>query len=393
MQVSSVGRVARRRLPAPVVGAVATARRQLRWLRPVGPAPGFPPVPTAPVRLLVGPTNSAGQGWAWARSAERAGAGATCFAVRRNSFGFADDYGAPIPVYAHPRWQRAQERYVLGGYTHMLVESMRPLFGGRHGRDARGDLDVIVRAGLAAGLAFHGSDVRLPSAHAAAERWSPFHVRDELTERLEAQARLAADVVADFDGPVFVSTPDLLTYLPGATWLPVVVDVDRWATAAPVLQRERPLVVHAPSNPRFKGTEAVEAAMALLVADGLIEYRRLEGVPNDRMPAALADADVVVDQLVMGLYGVGACEAMAAGRVVVSYVGDDVRARVRSATGLELPVAEAGPQTLADVVAGIVAGRDGARELAAGGPRFVRSVHDGSRSAAALAGWLFPPPD
>ncbi|WP_051426097.1 hypothetical protein [Jiangella gansuensis] len=390
MQVSSVGQVARHRLPAPVVGALAAAKRRLRWLRPVGPAPAFPPVPRTPVRLLVGPTNSAGQGWAWARSAEQAGAGATCFAVRRNSYGFADDYGAPLPVYAHPRWQRAQQRYVLNGYTHVLVESLRPVFGGRNGRDARGDLRVLERAGVSAGLAFHGSDVRLPSAHAARERWSPFHVQDDLTRRLETQARQAAAVVAGFDGPVYVSTPDLLTYLPGATWLPVVVDVERWATSEPVLERSRPLVMHAPSNPRLKGTEAIETALHRLAGTGLIEYRRLEGVPNDRMPAALAEADIVVDQLVMGLYGVGACEAMAAGRVVVSYVGDDVRARVRATTGLDLPVAEAGPDTLADVVAGIVTDRDAARELAAAGPGFVREVHDGSRAAAALAGWLFP---
>lgn len=172
--------------------------------------------------------------------------------------------------------------------------------------------------------------------------------------------------------------------------MPVVVDVERWATSEPVLERSRPLVMHAPSNPRLKGTEAIETALHRLAGTGLIEYRRLEGVPNDRMPAALAEADIVVDQLVMGLYGVGACEAMAAGRVVVSYVGDDVRARVRATTGLDLPVAEAGPDTLADVVAGIVTDRDAARELAAAGPGFVREVHDGSRAAAALAGWLFP---
>ncbi len=39
-------------------------------------------------------------------------------------------------------------------------------------------------------------------------------------------------LIADSGLPIFVSTPDLLPYVPEATWLPVVVDVDRWSGAA-----------------------------------------------------------------------------------------------------------------------------------------------------------------
>lgn len=390
---------AKRWLPGAVVDALARARRRVAWLRrPLPPQEPFPQVRSAAARLLVGPTNSAGQGWAWARaaerSAERAAGGddvaAACFAIRRNSYGFADDYGVPVPVYAHPQWQRAHERYVLGTFTHAVIESMRPLFGSRHARDASGDVAVLTRAGLQVALAFHGSDIRLPSRHAEREPRSPFRVRDDLTARLEEQARRHAAFATAFErdgGTVLVSTPDLFDDLPGATWLPVVVDPDRWQAPAPP-GRRRPVVVHAPSNSRLKGTDVVEAAMAELSARGVVEYRRLEGVPNDRMPAALAEADIVVDQLTMGLYGVGACEAMAAGRTVVSYVGTAVRERVRDRTGLDVPIVEATPDDLADVVAALAADPEATGERAARGPGFVRAVHDGTVSGTVLRDWL-----
>ena len=191
-------------------------------------------------------------------------------------------------------------------------------------------------------------------------------------------------MVAAFHGPTFVSTPDLLDYVPGAVWLPLVVDLEAFAPGEPPLTREVPVVVHAPSNTALKGTAEVEAALAPLLAAGLVDYRRIEGVSPDRFGALLADADIVIDQLLLGSYGVLACEAMALGRVVIGNVDASVRARV----GADVPVLDATPDTLTDVVRGVLADRDGARERARAGRAFVEQVHDGSTSARLLHEYL-----
>jgi hypothetical protein len=72
----------------------------------------------------------------------------------------------------------------------------------------------------------------------------------------------------------------------------------------------------------------------------------------------------------------------------VSFVGDTVRARALEATGLELPIVEATPGTLVEVVEELLDDRDAARDVAAAGPSYVRENHDGRRSAAALAPFL-----
>ena len=388
----TVSRSIREHLPAPLARTAGAVRRRLRGLRySYAQLPAFPPVPTTPVRLLVGPTNSAGQGYAWAQAAEELeGVGAVSFALhRKEQFQFADDYGVPLAWFGQPRWQRAQEQHIVGSYTHVLVESLRPIFGARGYPDAAADIATLREAGIDVGLVFHGSDIRLPSRHAKRERWSPFRPGDDLTERLEKQARRHAELVEILDLPVFVSTVDLLDDLPNAQWLPVAIDPAPWRQAArPLFTSERPVVVHVPSNAQLKGSDRIDAVLTELDERGVLEYRRITGVPHDRMPSVIGDADIVVDQLRIGLYGVAAAEALAAERIVVSYVGDDVRRRVRSLTGREVPIVEADPDTLGDVVAGLIADREAAAELAAAGPGFVAELHDGSRSTVALSSWL-----
>ncbi|MDO5710689.1 MAG: glycosyltransferase, partial [Micrococcales bacterium] len=345
-----------------------------------------PTPPSEPVRVWVAPTNSAGQGRLWAQALERhvEGVGARNMGVVREIRFPADQEVAP-EIYRDPRWQKEQERYVLEGYTHVLIEAERPIFGTRHGRTCEFELPRLRRAGITVGLISHGSDLRIPSQHLTRHPYSPFDdPSDELTGKLEVGARRNARILREAEGPVFVSTPDLLDYTPNARWCPTVVDPDGWSPEYPLLRRAVPRVVHIPSNGRLKGTEYVDAALRPLHDAGLIEYRSLRALTHEEVRAEYEEADVVVDQLVLGLYGVAAIEAMAAGRYVVAYLGDVVRERVRQASGLQVPIAEADPDTLADVIATVLADREAARAFAAGGPAYVRRVHDGRFSARVL---------
>ena len=164
---------------------------------------------------------------------------------------------------------------------------------------------------------------------------------EPLTRRLQHVCDTLRPLVALFDGPVFVSTPDQLDYLPGATWLPVVVDTDRWRPGPPVLDRPVPLVVHAPSTPWLKGTDQVLATLQPLADAGRIELRLVTGMPPAQAAELIRSADVVVDQVLLGLYGVLACEAMSAGRLVLGNVGERLRSRVPA----DLPVIEVTPRT------------------------------------------------
>ena len=100
------------------------------------------------------------------------------------------------------------------------------------------------------------------------------------------------------------------------------------------------------------------------------------------------DADIVADQFRMGIYGVAAVEAMACGRLVISDVDQVVRDRVRSKTGLELPIWQSSAADLRANLVKVVEQVQAAREMAGAGKVFAREVHFGARSARVLAAAL-----
>jgi hypothetical protein len=351
---------------------------------PSVPEPPRPVLADAPVRALIGPANFAGQAWAWAKACEQHldGVATAVMTVQRGGLEFPSDYSLPVPVYRSDPWQRRQEAWIRDTFTHVLIDAMRPVMGNRYGENCAKELPVLTGFGLKVGLIAHGSDIRLGSRHRELYPHSPWNDPSwEYGARLQVQAERLGGIMNDFAGPCFVSTPDLLDFAPHASWLPVVVDSVPWRSDRPLLEAPRPVVLHIPSNPHLKGSHFIDPAMQELHDKGLIEYRRTEGVPPEQMPALVADSDIVIDQVVLGLYSAMAVQAMFAGRVAVAHVHDHVRARV----GQELPILEATPEDLQEVIVRAVEERDAMRALAARGNAFAHEVHDGRRSAQVLS--------
>lgn len=388
-------------LPRPVreLATLPVRRRADAQLR------ALTPMPPAERRLYLGPWNTAGQAWEWARAAERelpATAAQNLWAQRSLSqahFAFRADHElSALAQRGHVR-QIHGER-VLREATHVVHESGRAVLADFHAASMLEDQPALRRAGVASAVLYHGSEVRDLREHAERYPHSPFrvpeHAWDDYFRTLQGIVeKNRADLARWHDaggGPVLVSTPDLLDVLPEGTWLPLVVDVDRFADAAAraavvPLERDRPVVLHAPSNPLLKGTDVVEEVLTGMERAGLVEYRRLSGVPHARMASFVADADVVVDQVVLGNPGVLLAESLAAGRLVLSHLSGEVRARLGGEEP-DLPVVEADPDTLREVLGQVLADRTAYQALASRGPGWARARHDGTRAAAVLGAWL-----
>ncbi|UOQ89835.1 hypothetical protein MUN74_02635 [Agromyces endophyticus] len=375
-----------RLVPEPLLARILPGR--LRY-DPASLAVAVPP--ETPIRLFVGPVNFAGQGWQWARAAERLpGVGAVSMAYRIGTeFGYPVDVEVPASAYVFSKsWQRAQREAVTGGFSHVIVEAERHLFGRVYDQTVEQQVRELLASDVRVAMLSHGSDLRLPSRHAATHPDSPFQPDWDQTAVFERQAADNLALLERLGLPVFVSTLGLLSDMPSADWLPVVIDVEAWSGGEPPMLRARPVVAHAPSNGRIKGSDLIDPALSRLHGEGLIEYRRVTGVPAAEMPELYRSADIVLDQFRLGDYGVAACEALAAGRVVVGHVADPVRSAVSARTGLELPVVESAGADVERVLRRLVADPDGARAVAARGPAFVREVHDGRFSADAMSRFL-----
>lgn len=366
-------------------GAVAPA--------PLDPTAGTEPDETPwtredrPTMLGIGPVNSAGQAWAWAAAVRRSfpRVHTEVVALINGVYDYPADVRVEKATFARDAtWGLNLREHARENWTHALIEAGRPVFGSLSGSDSRSDIAALRAAGVKVGLVFHGSEIRDPAAHARTHPFSPFaDPSDDYTARLQAVADRTLALAREFDGPVFVSTPDQLDYLPGAIWLPVAIDLAEWPLH-PREAREVPLVVHAPSNPVLKGTSAIEAALQPFVDAGRITYRRVSGLPPAEAASLVRQADIVIDQVLLGLYGVLTCEALASGAVVLGHLGDSLRARVPE----PVPVIEATPADLGERLDDVLGRLDALRETAPERRAFVERVHDGRYAARALAEFL-----
>jgi glycosyltransferase involved in cell wall biosynthesis len=195
-------------------------------------------------------------------------------------------------------------------------------------------------------------------------------IRGKTPQELAYGNRADTQIVGSFDA---------LRWVPEAELIPPGLDL-RPFTPVPPSDRERPVVVHAPSSRAKKGTEHVIAACAVLP----VELDLVEGVPHEEARERYARADIIVDQLNAGWHGVFALEAMALGKPVVAYLKPDVVAQAEQAYGIRVPIVSATADTLVETLRPLVADAALRRRIGVESRAYVERVHDIDRIADRL---------
>ncbi len=197
-------------------------------------------------------------------------------------------------------------------------------------------------------------------------------IRGKTPEELEYTAAADARIVGNYDDE---------RWLPGAEVVLPGLDLAAYPEQPPG-DRARPLVVHAPSNRGKKGTDDVIAACRELPVD----LELVEGLPNAQARERYRQADIVVDQLKVGWYGMFAIEAMAFGKPVVCHLHDDALRRTEAAYGLTVPVVSATAETLTERLRPLVESAAERRRVGAASRAYVERLHDVDRIADQLIG-------
>jgi glycosyltransferase involved in cell wall biosynthesis len=197
-------------------------------------------------------------------------------------------------------------------------------------------------------------------------------IRHKSREQLAYGLRADAEIVGSYDAIRWVPNADVV--LPG-------VEVSRITPAIPG-DRERPVILHAPSSRQRKGTEHVVAACEGLDADLEI----VEGLTHDEAFERYRDADIVVDQLNAGWYGVFAIECLALGKPIVTFLHEEAVQRTEEAYGVEMPIRSATADTLREALRPLVADAALRRQLGAASRAYAEKLHDVDVIAGQLVG-------
>ena len=224
------------------------------------------------------------------------------------------------------------------------------------------------------GLTLVPKSLQFPLLQAARKR-SVMHflgsdIRGKPPSELDWARRADARIVGSYDA---------VRWVPDAEVVPPGIDLREYAPRPPS-DRKRPVVVHAPSSRRRKGTEHVVAACAGLPVD----LRIVEGLRHDEARRQYEDADIVVDQLNAGWYGLFAIEAMALGKPVVTFLHEDAVARTEDAFGTTVPIVSATAETLATHLLPLVEDAGYRRRVGAASRDYVERIHDADAVADRL---------
>jgi hypothetical protein len=298
--------------------------------------------------VIIGSSNSANQATAWTRALNRnridIREDAKSISIRTSGEDSHSWFSVDYEIMTAQRNDLAFRENLLTTIflpkQAVLIESMRPYFAFRKRKlgfatkFAIDDLLLLRRMGKKVGFIFHGSDIRDPLAHAARNPYSPFISQDpkiqEAIDDLNKRSQINRDLLPRVQAlriPTFVTTPDLFHEVPEAAWLPAVIDVASFnevALTSPLFTSEKLRVLYIPSRSWIKSAHLITPVLEKLHGEGLIEWTNwIENgaVSHDQIPQLLAQSDIVIDQFI-GLFGVFALEAVAAGRIVLTYVDD-----------------------------------------------------------------------
>lgn len=321
-------------------------------------------------RLAIGPANYAGQAYAWSRAVRR------YLGIEAFSFGGRSAFKFPVDIEDGNSYEKIVAE---GDYSHILIDGFVPFLGIGNFKT---DIYALRRMGKPIGLVAHGSEFRDPKRHMKRIQHSHFHnAQPSYTRALVKYNQMTRKIVKHTQLPLFVSTPDLLLEGFEGTWLPVTVT--GWECNR-ALSTKKPKVLHHPSrtDPPIKGTKFIMPVLENLADQGRIELVNSEMGLHSGMKPLVQSCDILVEQILIGSYGVAAVEGMMAGKLVIGYVAPDVREIANP------PIVDARPDKFEEVMCSVLDNWDYYRKYADKGRDYADTFHNGWAAADALRDWV-----
>jgi glycosyltransferase involved in cell wall biosynthesis len=302
------------------------------------------PVPPLDARVLHLPVNLAGTGWAHVNALRRKGVDARLLVFWPQKWRPEEyDINLDLPRSGLLRQQLVQWRALA---RYLPQADVFHFYFGKTLVPKSLNVPILRAARKRSVMQFLGDDIRGKSL-----------------EQLAYRKKFDAWIVGSYAATRWV--PDATAVIPPGLDL-------RDYEPVPAVSRERPLVVHAPSDLEKKGTSYVIEACKQLPVDLDVVH----GVPHEEAVERFKRADIVVDQMHYLWHGVFAIESMAYGKPVVTHLDPDAVAQTEEAFGLKVPIVSATTDDLVEKLRPLVDSFELRKRLGEEGRAYVEHVHD-----------------
>lgn len=230
------------------------------------------------------------------------------------------------------------------------------------------DLPVINDLNKKAIMQYWGSDVRL---YSKAIKLNPYVKvknmnEDSIKRNLEYISKLIPDCLVDYELAEYVKDFHSRVHLTR-----VALDLRKYEFIKET-NNDKLLIVHAPTSPEYKGTSYILKAIEELSIDYDFDFKLVQGMSHEDALKIYEKADLIIDQILGGGYGVFAVESMAMGKPVISWISDFMKERYPR----KLPIISANPDNIKSKIEYVINNKDMLKEAGRKGRMYVEEYHD-----------------
>lgn len=155
--------------------------------------------------------------------------------------------------------------------------------------------------------------------------------------------------------------------------VPQAINLVEFKPAFPTNNNKKPLIVHSPTHFQIKGTKHVIKAIKQLKKEGYIfNFQLLSDVPHEEALTIYRKADIIIDQLLIGSFGVFSLEAMALGKPVICFIREDLVNKYPH----DLPIINSNPDTIYSTLKSLLSNSKDIYQLGVKGRNYVEKYHN-----------------
>ncbi len=232
------------------------------------------------------------------------------------------------------------------------------------------DLPILVEKNKKIVTQYWGSEIRMISLAKAFNPYIKVKGKSEeaIRSELEVMSRYVRHcIVGDYELHEYVKD-----YFDHIHVIPALINTEKYCPDPDRKPNSKFLIVHAPTDIEAKGSKYIEAALKDLVSDFEFEYRPITGMSHEEAMKNYQQADLIVDEMHAGCYGLLSIECMALAKPVITWISEFMKGKYPE----ELPLISANPDTIKDVLRDALSNREMLVDKGIQGRAYVEKYHD-----------------
>lgn len=237
-------------------------------------------------------------------------------------------------------------------------------------------------------VTFVGADIRMPEIELALNRFYKYAYYDDNYERKDESNNDANEIVrclARLNYGIIVWDTETFIDRKITSKVGIVPHASINSTQNNIVEEipgdKRVIIIHSPTAPVSKGTKFVLQAIEKLKEKNIpFEFKLLKDLPNDKYQQLLMEADIYIDQLIWGAYGVAAQQALQMGKVVIAYITPE-RLKLFKDIGGDFPIQNASIDNLACVLEKLINNNELRRKISLQSVLYYTNMHEPAKVA------------